>query len=77
MGKIRGWTKSKRTNQKFREIKWDSDVSAVSVSVVFDGAVWRFWLIDVFGGNEEMYGSRDKEAVLKTAKDYMRRNPNG
>jgi hypothetical protein len=77
MGKIKGWTRSNKERKDFKEMKWDSDHSAMSVSVVNDGDIWRWWLIDTFEYSEEMGASRDKKFIIESAMNYMRSHPNG
>jgi hypothetical protein len=78
MGKIKGWTKSNKVNKSMKEERWDNDNSAVSISIVYDGELWRLWLYDVFDdqGNE-LGSSKNKEVIRKLAINYMRTNPNG
>ena len=80
MVRIKNWEKSKKNKRSFKETRWDNTRSANSISVVYDGDVWRVWEFDVFGYEDEIghhNGYNTQKEALKIARNYMRSHPNG
>jgi len=74
---LKDWKPSKKTNRKFKEVKWDNKINSTSISIVNDGKRWRVWLTDVFddqGEELKSSGFNLRSQAMKYAIKYMKSN---